>query len=304
MAVIVGTEAGEPLPGTNDVDLIQGKGGDDTINGGFGNDILYGDEGNDTFVLNGTAGFDSYHGGDGDDIIKVTRVPSYYNYVEIQINYMDSIEAIANDSNIDTYIRARGVKDFSNVDLIDIEGIRGSDSNDYIDANVIYHSSTATFSGVDMWGYEGDDKLAGTVLADVIDGGDGDDTIAGGDGVDQLDGGADNDSLGGGAGNDLLNGGTGDDILLGGTGDDELTGGDGADYFWFENGDGWDVVSDFTDGVDFVVVGASISTVDLYDYYGDALLGFDVGTAGEAYVQLAGVDPSLISGSDLFYAGA
>jgi hypothetical protein len=47
---------------------------------------------------------------------------------------------------------------------------------------------------------------------------------------------------------------------------------------------------------------ASITNVMLYNYGGDALLGFDDTTAGAIYVQLAGIDPSQISGADLLFA--
>jgi Ca2+-binding RTX toxin-like protein len=320
MAVITGTTGDDILDGTTGVDLIIGDSGNDIITGGLGDDILYGDDGDDIFRVHETSGYDSYHGGDGTDLIVVDNVPNYVNYVDLQLNYMDSIEGIINNSNVDTFIVARGSQDFSNTALIDIAGIKGSDGEDYITAHTIYNSATSTTTGVHMWGYDGDDELLGTNLADVIDGGVGDDTIAGGggdddlsgaEGADTIDGGNGNDLLSGGDGNDTLagragadtlNGGDGDDILLGGAGDDTLTGGNGTDLFWFEQSEGWDVVTDFEDGVDYIVVGSSITNVTLYNYGGDALLGFDDATAGATYVQLAGIDPSQISGADLLFA--
>jgi hypothetical protein len=49
----------------------------------------------------------------------------------------------------------------------------------------------------------------------------------------------------GGAGDDTVNGGDGADTVVGRTGSDVLTGGAGDDTFWFERGDGKDVITDF-----------------------------------------------------------
>jgi len=51
--------------------------------------------------------------------------------------------------------------------------------------------------------------------------------------------------LDGGAGNDTIDGGVGNDTLVGRVGEDVLTGGAGNDTFWFQKGDGKDVITDF-----------------------------------------------------------
>lgn len=120
-------------------------------------------------------------------------------------------------------------------------------------------------------GSNGDDSLLGTMCADDIDAGDGndnidgragDDTIFGGHGDDHvmagsgddtvfgdvgcdiIFGGAGNDHISGGAGNDRLFGEGGNDILSGDAGDDYLSGGSGDDLLLGGAGD--DVLSDGT----------------------------------------------------------
>jgi Ca2+-binding RTX toxin-like protein len=112
-------------------------------------------------------------------------------------------------------------------------------------------------------GTTGDDRLRGTMRADVIralDGNDfvnaragndlvragkGDDDVQGDNGSDILFGGAGNDRLSGwnagdvawaGSGNDTVGGGNGHDELHGGTGDDTVAGGTGGDLLWGGHG--------------------------------------------------------------------
>ena len=70
-------------------------------------------------------------------------------------------------------------------------------------------------------------------------------TFYAGDGNDVVDAGNGNDIIYGGAGNDRIYGGNGDDILYGGTGDDRLEGGMGNDTYYFDLGDGKDVINDY-----------------------------------------------------------
>ena len=83
VATIVGTDAGEPISGTANADVIVARGGNDTItalgqgdvvcggpgndsiDGGAGNDTLFGNSGDDT--INGAGGTDVCNGGPGND---------------------------------------------------------------------------------------------------------------------------------------------------------------------------------------------------------------------------------------------
>ena len=88
----------------------------------------------------------------------------------------------------------------------------------------------------------------------MLDGNVGNDVLIGGAGDDTLDGGEGNDSLTGGAGNDWL---------VGAEGSDTLTGGEGSDRFFLVAGFGPDLITDFEDGVDFLVLDNGLVFSDL-----------------------------------------
>ena len=122
-------------------------------------------------------------------------------------------------------------------------------------------------------GNNGNDKLFGDAGNDTIRGGSGNDSIQGGasndklfgdNGNDLLWGGAGNDSVSGGAGNDKLFGDASADTLNGGKGNDTLTGGNGNDVFVYANGDGNDVITDYTAKQDKIrLTSGSISSSSL-----------------------------------------
>lgn len=73
----------------------------------------------------------------------------------------------------------------------------------------------------------------GTMVGDIVLGGNDDDVVLGGDG---------RDVVSGDLGNDQVYGGTGDDVVTGGLGDDTVVGGAGNDVFRFNRGDGRDTL--------------------------------------------------------------
>ena len=68
-----------------------------------------------------------------------------------------------------------------------------------------------------------------------------------------------NDTLYGGEDNDTLTGGKGDDILYGELGNDSLIGGSGNDVFVLTNGQGFDIIADFTAGQDVIGLSGGLS---------------------------------------------
>lgn len=296
MAYIKGTSSADTLYGGSDADLIYGYDGNDNIhggasgdyiNGGRGNDALYGEGGDDVFEFGGsgsspgtttagglTNGYDYIDGGDGYDTIQILPTAGW-EWTAIMVSGVNSIEALNNTSSGPGYVYFQGNVNFSSVQSMNgINGFNGSDYND-------------TFTGSD--------------LAETVGGGAGADTLNGRGGNDVLDGGADNDVIWGGNGDDTVFGGAGNDILGGQAGNDYLKGETGADYFWFEANQGTDIVADYTDGTDRIVVGQSISNVNVLNYQNQALLQF-TGSAGTTYALLKGVAPSAIDASDLIFA--
>ncbi|MEA5495798.1 pre-peptidase C-terminal domain-containing protein [Limnoraphis robusta] len=128
----------------------------------------------------------------------------------------------------------------------------------------------------------GDDVIFGNQDGDWIDCGDGFDTVYGGKdddfirgmlggdylrgdlGNDEVYGGDGDDILFGGKFNDLLSGEVGNDSLYGDLGSDTVTGGAGSDSFFLrENGEGTDLITDYQQGIDVLVLPDTLTFDDL-----------------------------------------
>jgi serralysin len=149
----------------------------------------------------------------------------------------------------------------------------------------------------DIRGDDGNDTLDGTAQADRIRGDKGSDLLRGLGGNDQLEGDDGNDRLLGGAGRDTLEGDQGNDVL---------TGGGGADVFRYSGGDDADVVTDFQDGVDRILI--SDPAIDGFedltvaeDAAGSAVVSFLVGNDPTS-ITLRGVDADVVSASDFIFS--
>jgi Ca2+-binding RTX toxin-like protein len=103
------------------------------------------------------------------------------------------------------------------------------DLSEHNDGIVAASQLTYGWSGLNIQGTEGADKLGGGAYADMIHGLGGNDIIHGYESSDSLFGDGGNDQLYGESGNDMLDGGVGNDTLDGGSGADTLIGGDGVD---------------------------------------------------------------------------
>ena len=148
-------------------DILSGTEYSDIFYSSLYDDMFFGNGGNDTFVVNGIANANSYYGGTGYDTLVADSVSAYQTYMALEINYMTGIEEIRrNVSHKDTFIHiavqsstSDGFIDLQSVALVNIDGVRGSFSNDNI-----YLSQGDDFvdgrAGNDqMTGYAGDDTF-------------------------------------------------------------------------------------------------------------------------------------------------
>jgi Ca2+-binding RTX toxin-like protein len=126
------------------------------------------------------------------------------------------------------------------------------DDDDVIDGSL--HADTI-FAGA------GDDAVNGRGGNDEIHGGAGFDDLFGGRGVDFLDGGGDNDRLYGNGGDDVIDGGEGIDTIRGGDGNDIILGGAGAFIDSLRGGNGNDTLSG-GGGADTLRGGNGADTID------------------------------------------
>jgi Ca2+-binding RTX toxin-like protein len=183
----------ENITGGAGNDIIGGDASANVIQGGDGNDTLKFSKGN---ITGATAIGDTLNGGSGIDTADYTGA--------LGINVTLSGGA----GQVEVFVGG-SVKQYDQ--LIGIENIIGSNSQNNITGDTAAN------------------KITGGGSADTLAGGDGNDTLDGGAGNDSLQGGNNDDSLTGGLGKDSLFGGEGNDILIGEAGSDSLVGGNGID---------------------------------------------------------------------------
>jgi len=252
-STVKGTASDDNLSGTSLFDFIDGLGGNDTIHGFAGNDILIGGDGND--VVTGDAGDDRLQGGAGDDFLN-------------------------GGAGADT-------ADYSGNAAVTVS-LALTTAQDTLGAGV----DTLT-SVENLIGSSGDDRLTGNAVANVIEGGDGDDVLNGAGGVDTVSfehalravtvdltltsaqdtgagsdklfnfenvtGSSFGDTLRGTADNNVIDGGGGNDWMYGGAGDDTYVVDSYGDHVSENVGQGIDTVLTSAD----YKVGANVEKLTL-----------------------------------------
>ncbi|MEO4000396.1 calcium-binding protein [Mesorhizobium sp. CAU 1732] len=169
----------ENIRGANDfggnLETLRGNALNNSIFGNGGNDALFGMDGDD--LLDGGAGADSMTGGTGSDIYVVAAAGD--QTIELLNEGTDTVRSYINWTL------------GANVERLELLG------------------SAANGTGNAL-----NNTLVGNSLANVMNGGDGQDYIITGAGRDTLNGGNGNDTLVGGAGGDTMNGGANNDTFL------------------------------------------------------------------------------------------
>ncbi len=205
---VVGSEGADQLIGSNSGEELIGREGRDFLDGLDGRDILYG--GDDRDRLEGGGGADFIHGGLGNDIIdgetNSDPTEAEADTVSYETAYRDTVTGglVANAFGGVTVDLAAGTASgaHGNDTILNIENVIGSNN---------------------------DDAISGNGVANVLNGGIGDDYLAGrgGDDLFSLDG------------SDWAEGGTGNDtFLVTGAGDLSAHGGAGTDAFDASSMDG------------------------------------------------------------------
>lgn len=207
---------------------------------------------------------------------------------------------INDDGGIDTL----DFSTYNGAQVLDLnqEGI--SDIGGYI-GNVIIGRGSEIENGVTG---NGNDRIIGNELnnvltagagVDVVFGGGGDDEIHGGAQLDFLIGGDDNDTIFGEGGVDFLIGGNGADRLIGGQGGDFHYGGLGADTFVFDaqTAAARDMIMDFQDGIDTIeIAGVTFGNLIIVNAIGGANVEF-----GQHEIFVSGVTAGDLTSDDFAF---
>ena len=267
--LLIGTPRNDAYLGSNSPNLFDGLTGNDNLFGGEFKDIFNGNEDND--FIDGNNGDDLLLGGKGNDIL-------IGGFGEDIIFGNDGNDSINGKEDNDLIFGNRG-NDF-------IDGGKGND--------ILFGGK-----GQDLiLGSEGNDTLFGQFGDDTLCGGAGDDFLSGNENQDLIDGCEGNDTIYGGEDNDTLLGCVGDDFLSGDLGNDSLIGGLGNDTFVLGVGSGFDIISDFVKGQDFIGLsgGLSFNQLEISQNNNSALIKLK--ESGEVIASLTGVNASLIGVND------
>jgi len=256
--------------GNQDPNEINGTDDLDNILGLDGNDTLRGLLGDD--VLNGNRGDDRVFGGDGSDIL-------YGGKDNDTVSGGDGNDTLFGDLGDDL------VQGDTGDDLL-----FGEDGNDTLRGG----------NGNDnLLGREGNDTLFGDIGDDFLNGNQGNDQVLGGDGA---------DTLHGGQGDDIIVGGTDSDFLWGDKGTDTLTGGTGSDRFVLQSFAGRDLITDYDDAEDFLVIDEADVSFDDLNISSATTIGednsliestvFTLNSTGKVIAILEGVPTNSIQDTD------
>ena len=266
--VLYGDDGDDELFGNGGADKLYGGDGENGIDGGGGNDRMWGGSNRDW--MTGGGGNDRMWGADGNDIL-------HSGEGDDRLFGGDGRDVLNGEGGDDLAKGGDGPDQFFGEGGNDV--LRGDAGDDHMSGGD---------GADDMAGGADDDTLYAEAGNDLLHGDDGNDFLVGGLGRDRLFGGAGDDRLFGDSGNDKLSGGAGNDLLMANLGNERLTGGTGEDHFAWPavvSDTGRDVVTDFEDGIDLVVL-SSFPIGDMADFVADAVSY----KHGNAYIDLSYAD--------------
>jgi Ca2+-binding RTX toxin-like protein len=279
---LYGNDGSDTLSGEEGRDSLYGGDEDDDLQGGDGSDNLYGGSGSD--ILAGGTGNDDLRGDQGDDVYRFSKgdgTDSIYDSSgqdRIEFTDVDSTEVVVRREGDHLRITIPSTGDSV---LIERQFNRTDTTAQATSLETVDFADGVSWSFDDLMaeaveGTEGDDVINGFTSDETINGGDGADEIYGHEGADTILGGAGNDDLEGGDGQDELFGGLGDDQLRGGNAADALHGGEGSDVLY--GGDGADLLA------------GGLGNDDLRGDQGDDVYRFSKGDGADTLYDAGGQD--------------
>jgi Ca2+-binding RTX toxin-like protein len=251
---IAGGDGSDFLNGQTGDDIIDGGDGQDTLSGELGNDQLLGGGANDTLFggdgndfLNGQTGDDYLEGGSGQDTLsgELGSDGLYSGAGNDLIFGGDGNDYIEAGDGDDTMDGGAGNDALYGGNGIDTLSYAEATAGVFVDMRFAGHYAFGTTTGFDV--FASAERIVGSSFADFLFGSASEDSMSGGGGIDVLFGFDGNDSLDGGAGTDYIVGGCGADVITTGAGQDYI--------YFFDQGEGRDIVTDWrANGFDLIVI--------------------------------------------------
>lgn len=314
-----GTSSADTLNGLGGNDTLNGGAGDDVLDGGTGNDRLIGGTGNDTYyvdVVFASPGFDTVveNANEGIDLVySSTNITSLWGNVE-NLTLTGGFNLSGAGNSLNNVIRGNdgnnSLDGLGGDDLIygglGDDGLNGGTGADTLIGGVgndFYTVDSNSDVVIENAG-EGKDTVSSKVASYAL-GANVENLVLFGVGVGEQEGfgnGLNNEisslaqpGLGsylyGLGGNDTLLGGQAigteqSDYLVGGRGNDSLAGFDGSDTYFFNRGDGQDVVDDVAGSDDDISFAVGIDKTQLwFTHVGNDLKVATIGTTDSVTVK-------------------
>lgn len=257
-----------PLVGTDNNDILTGRGGKERITGHRGNDTLTGGGNQDTFTVSLGDGNDTItdFGGVGKGVSPSLDLANEVDTLKFAGAGLTAKNMLLTQDKSDLLISFEGVEDTSvrlqNFALEDLDNLTRQSGGLTDIGNVLFngHSLKDSF---DVFNANQQrptvfNRDSVTFLNDLDN-----NTSGFNNSNDVMNGQGGNDQLLGLSGDDLLRGGNGNDTLNGGTGNDILNGGTGNNLFVLAASSGTDIITDFTAAQDLIGLSGGLTFADL-----------------------------------------